>query len=332
MNACDPTTGVPTTLRGSAALLLWLIGTAATAGSVLGLLGDRPWFLDLFSHFRLQYAAGLVIAVIGMLCFRKWGTAGVFGGALVLNAVLIAPLWLGPERPDLRNTADIDRPGLRLVAFNVLTSNRQKSAVIGWLNEGDADVMVLQEVNAAWVRQLDDRLDGYRRLPTDSIREDNFGMAVYLREGAEVSDIRTVTDPAGVPRLEMLLDLDGRPVRLLGVHTLPPVGGNYSWLRGEQLAEVGRIVNASAEPVVVAGDLNATRWSAPMRRLLRDTDLRDSAEGFGLGGTWPSGAGWTGRITIDHVLVDPAIEVRDRWLGPALGSDHLAVVVDLSWR
>ncbi|MEM6855475.1 MAG: hypothetical protein AAF911_08015 [Planctomycetota bacterium] len=57
MSDTDPVTGVPTTLRGSLALVLWLLGFAATAGSVIGLLGDRPWLFDLFTHFRLQYAA-----------------------------------------------------------------------------------------------------------------------------------------------------------------------------------------------------------------------------------------------------------------------------------
>ncbi|MEM7624339.1 MAG: endonuclease/exonuclease/phosphatase family protein [Planctomycetota bacterium] len=324
MSETDPTTGVPTTLRGSVALLLFLAGGAATAGSVLGLLGDRPWFLDLFSHFRLQYTVGLLVAVVGVLVLRKWKSAGVFGAALALNLVLISPLWIAPTQPTG------DGPALRVLAYNVLTSNPQKSAVIDWVNAQGADVLILQEVNREWVDRLDEGLADYERLPTGSIREDNFGMAVYLRGGIEPDDTHFVHDAAEVPRIEVSFRLGGYPVRVVGVHTLPPVGAEYSRRRGAQLAEVADRVNQAAEPVVVAGDLNATPWSAPLRRLLRDTGLRDSARGFGHQGTWPTGLAWSGLIPIDHALVSPEWRVEDRRLGPIdLGSDHRAVVVDL---
>lgn len=316
--------GVPTTLRGSAALLFMMAGSAATTGSVLGLLGDRPWFLDLFTHFRLQYAAGLAVVVIGMLVLRRWWSAGVFGAGLVLNLALLTPLWIAPAQPIG------DGPSLRLVAFNVLTSNAQKSAVIDWINTQDADVLILQEVNREWIDALDAGLSGVEGLPTASIREDNFGMAVYLSDGLESDNTALMLDAAEVPRIEVVLDLDGHTVRVIGVHTLPPVGAGYSGARRDQLAEAAERVNGAAEPVVLAGDLNATRWSAPLRRLLGDTDLRDSARGFGHQGSWPTGLAWSGLIPIDHVLVSPEWRVEDRRLGPTdLGSDHRAVVVDL---
>lgn len=119
-------------------------------------------------------------------------------------------------------------------------------------------------------------------------------------------------------------------MNLIGVHTLPPVSAGYAAGRAAQLAEAARRVDASPEPVVVAGDLNATRWSAPLRRLLGETRLRDASRGFGLQGTWPTGLGWSGMIRVDHVLVSPDWRVEDHRCGPTdLGSDHRAVVVDL---
>ena len=66
MNKDASEAAVPTTLRGSVVALLWLAGVAAAAGTVLGFVGDRPWFMDLYSHFRLQYAAVLLAVSIGM--------------------------------------------------------------------------------------------------------------------------------------------------------------------------------------------------------------------------------------------------------------------------
>ena len=302
----------------------WLLGAAVSLASVLGLLGDRPWFLDLMSHFRLQYAA-LLLPICGLLAWRRrWRSATVFAAALGLNAALLGPLWWGGTQPTGSG------PSLRLVVFNVYAGNTRRDAVARWLAERDADVIVVEEVNAAWVAELDAGLPGYLRLDTPTVREDNFGMAVLVRRGLRVDGVTAELDAAQVPRIDLRLDLAGQWVRVLGVHSMPPVGGAGSAVRAAQIEAVGRRVRDTAEPIIVAGDLNATPWSAPFRRLLRDAGLRDSARGFGYRGTWPSGLWWTGMIPIDHVLISPRWRVDHRRVGPDLGSDHRAVVVDLT--
>lgn len=309
-------------------LLLNAIVFSAGAGTGLGFLGAWWWRLDLLAHFRLQYAAMLAVAVLGYAAIRWWKAAAASGVALLTNAVLLAPLWFTPPQPAGAG------PTLRVLAFNVLTSNTRYDEVIDWVELQGADVVVLQELNRAWWKAVEAGLDGYVGVETDAIREDNFGLAVYVREGLTVRDFEYVEDAAGVPRIEVVVEV-GDPlgdvsVRLIAVHTVPPVHAANFEARGAQLAEAGQRANQSAEPVVLLGDLNATRWSAPLRRLLRTIELRDSAEGFGGVGTWPSGLWWSGMIPIDHVLVGPEFRVEDRWVGPALGSDHRAVVVDMT--
>ena len=81
---------------------------------------------------------------------------------------------------------------------------------------------------------------------------------------------------------------------------------------------------------IVAGDLNATPWSQPFRRLLHDGGLTNSQLGYGLELTFPSGSSRLVQVSIDHVLHSEGFAVIDRRLGPALGSDHLPVVVDFA--
>ena len=331
-----PVARVSTILQGSAVSLLWLGGVAATAGSVLGIFGDVAWFLDLFAHFRPQYAVVLLVAAVSMGLLHRRVVAGVFAGVFILNLVSLAPLWIAPSpRPE-------DGPVVRLITFNVWTSNRQHESVIDWLLEQDADVLVLQELNREWFAALESGLTGYRSLDASAIREDNFGMSVYVRDdmdaSAQVVYLDGVGGPAygaeagfrfGVPSMDAELNIDGRSVRLLAVHTLPPVSATYDQLRRRQLKAAGQLVSSLVGPNLIAGDLNATRWSAPLRQLLRATDLRDSAEGFGVQGTWPTGLWWTGMIMIDHVLASPEFDVVSRRVGPAMGSDHRRGVVDL---
>ena len=80
--------------------------------------------------------------------------------------------------------------------------------------------------------------------------------------------------------------------------------------------------------MIVIGDLNLTPWSPRFRALLDDGGLGDSRVGFGHHATWPV---WFPLllIPIDHVLADPEIKVYRREVGPAVGSDHYPVLVEL---
>ena len=74
--------------------LLNAAGFLAVLGSLAGFFGRYAWWLDLGSHFRLQYA--ILFSVLGLLyCFGKrgWWALLCFGMA-VLNGFPIATfLW-----------------------------------------------------------------------------------------------------------------------------------------------------------------------------------------------------------------------------------------------
>jgi vancomycin resistance protein VanJ len=79
-------------------------------------------------------------------------------------------------------------------------------------------------------------------------------------------------------------------------------------------------------PLIVAGDFNIPVESAIYKRWWGDLDNALSQTGTGLG--------WTKRtrlfgVRIDHVLTDNGIVTKSAYLGPAMGSDHRPVVVDL---
>ena len=79
---------------------------------------------------------------------------------------------------------------------------------------------------------------------------------------------------------------------------------------------------------MVLGDFNCAPWSPHFRRLCGGAKLRDAARGSGFAPTWYPSRVPIG-IPIDHVLVGPAVAVEEHRVGPALGSDHRPVLVDL---
>ncbi|MEM9564395.1 MAG: endonuclease/exonuclease/phosphatase family protein [Actinomycetota bacterium] len=317
---------VPWLTPRRAGLALLVIGALGVTGaSLVSLLGGWIWPFDLLAHFRVQYAGLLVLAVVAALLLRGWLTALGLGLLLVAHLVPLRPLVFAGDEPVG------DGPTMRAVHINVLTSNTRVADTAAWLAEQDADVVVAQETDRRWVTGLDAGLDGLVRLPTETIRSDNFGLVVYVRDGIEVVSVQVV-DPDRTPAIVAELALpDGRTTVVYAVHTLPPVGAdNVEWAN-EQLERVAGTVNGHDGPALVVGDLNATRWGDSYQRLRSRVELVDSADGRGLQGTWPSPLWFTGMIGIDHVLVTPDVRVDDRFVGPDLGSDHRAVVVDVTF-
>jgi endonuclease/exonuclease/phosphatase family metal-dependent hydrolase len=88
----------------------------------------------------------------------------------------------------------------------------------------------------------------------------------------------------------------------------------------------------SQSPRVLLGDFNATLDHAPLRELI-SRGYRDAADttGKGLIGTWgPYDGSPIPPVTIDHVLVDERIGVREVSVHPIPGSDHHAIVAGLT--
>lgn len=308
-------------VSGLAILLVFGTGLFSLAGH----LGALDWRLDLAAHFRLAYALAFAAALALLAAVRRPRLAALAGVLLALELVQVAPFWLAARPAG-------GPPSLRLVHFNGLSSNPRKADAVRWLAGAGADLVLVEEVDAAWADALA-RAPGLA--PLDVLpRTDNFGLAWLVRQGAEDMVVRTWREELvpGIPALAAELAVDGRRIAVLGVHTLPPVGADYAARRDAALAATAvwaRAQRAAGRAPVVLGDLNATPFSAPLRRLLADAGLVDSQRGFGLQGSWPVGLPL--RISIDHCLHDPTLATVARALGPDLGSDHLPLRVDLAW-
>lgn len=91
-------------------------GAVLCAATGLGFLGRYAWFLDLFSHFRVQYGVSLLILAPLALLFKQRRTAGVFSLFALLNILVILPMYVGsvPEN-------DGDEHTVRAMLINVNT-------------------------------------------------------------------------------------------------------------------------------------------------------------------------------------------------------------------
>ncbi len=300
---------------------------AAAAGSLVclftltGFAGGWFWMFELTSHFRVQYTAILLVLAVGFLCVKRWRWGAIFLAFGLLNGWLLLPYLRVTEAE--RATAG---PTIKLLAWNVNSSNEDFEELSRLLAREEPDVVLLMEVSPRWERFLATGLTGY---PHQQIaaRDDNFGIALLSK--LPLANAQTLyLGEAGVPSVQSRLLVDGLNIEFLGTHPLPPVGSLRSRLRDEQLHSVAAWVNRQTNAVVVAGDLNATPWSPLFRNFTEITKLKNSAEGRALNGTWPAFFKPM-LIPIDHFLHSPEVVVARREILSAAGSDHLPQVVEL---
>lgn len=294
--------------------------------TILALGARWHWAIELLTHFCVYYALALAISGTICLLLGRRRTALFAGLALAWNVTLIVPLYFGGTGNASRPAGVATGKPLRGLTVNVLTHNDQKDEVLAYLREQDADFLFVMEVDDEWGAALEALKDEY---PRHFIRWRGgaFGIAFFSRLPTESIDIEHIGE-ADIPTLlARLYAPNGQSFTLVGTHPLPPVGQENARLRNGQLTAVAERVTKLAGPVMLMGDLNITGWSPYFDDLLEASNLRDTRHGFGVQGTWAP-FNFVPRLPIDHVLASEQFVVDIHRVGPDIGSDHRAVIVD----
>lgn len=295
---------------------LWLL-VALCAAIACALLARLGWPFELFAHFRVQYAAAAVLLAVLLGWQRRWGAATL---AVLLAGWQAWPLWSPAPAP-----VTCAGPQFGVATVNVHYANARRERALDWLAAQPADLVVVQETNLAWAVHL----AGLRPYPHRRIlaREDAYGIGVLSRWPIEAVEPLDLAGD-GRPSITGVVNVNGRPVRFLGLHTRWPVLPDLAAARDRALRGAADFVRRSDLPVVVLGDLNLSPQAPGFARLLADGGLRDVLAGRGWQPTWLPGF-WPLALRIDHVLVSPGLCASHAEVGPGIGSDHRPVVARL---
>ncbi len=307
-------------LSGAFALLFSLL----TLGS---LLGRFNWLLDVLSHYHLQYTVGLTLSLLLLVALSGLHRALLLPlAALLINLYLVVPFFLPPPTTVAAATANASVP-LRVMALNISTSNAGYEKVAALIRERQPDIVFMSEVREDLLAVLRTELsDDFPYLHAEPSRM-TLGIAFLSRQ--PFRSVETVTmNGRGRRYLRAELDWQGQPIILLGIHPLPPMRGEWAASRNSEIALMGEVANATAQPLILLGDLNASPWSTPMHRLLATTDLRYALQGYGAWITWHLAGDLLG-APLDYVLVSPAWTVADYVEGGDIGSDHVPIQADV---
>jgi endonuclease/exonuclease/phosphatase (EEP) superfamily protein YafD len=295
--------------------------------TLAGFMGRISWVLDLFSHFRFQYAFLLTLAAILLVAGGRNIQALVNGLFVLVNLALIVPLYLRKPTRTTSHQVHAGQGKYRVLMANVLQMNAAFGTVRHLIRTEQPDFIILIEVNKTWIDQLKPVLEAYpfSRMP---LREDNYGIALFSRLPPTFSEVRHF-GAARVPSIVSTFSLGQRLVTILATHPPPPKTKQMARLRNNQLAEIAEYIRTVQGETLLVGDLNMTSWSPYFSDLIRTSGLRDSRKGFGMQNSWPTDRRLL-MIPIDHILVSEGIVVLARRAGKFNGSDHFPILLDFS--
>jgi endonuclease/exonuclease/phosphatase (EEP) superfamily protein YafD len=285
--------------------------------TIAGSLGAWYWLLDLCSHFRCYYFGFGVLCLVGMWRRKQSKWKWCLSFVLMWNGLLIAPyLTMHATEPPS------DVTPISIVSLNVHTKNQNKKAVIDYLRKQKPDLIVVMEIDVDWAVALKELDDLYpHRLMNP--RPDNFGIGLMSMWPLSRPRVMDFADN-DLPSIVATIQHDSSPLQIIATHPLPPIGSSRAAERDQQLRKVALFAKSSTIPCLVAGDFNATPWSAAFREFATLSGLKDSALGRGVQASWNARA-WFMRIPIDHVFVPQEALVIHRAIGPDVGSDHFPV-------
>jgi endonuclease/exonuclease/phosphatase (EEP) superfamily protein YafD len=300
----------------------WVVVVPFAGWALVRLSGfepDWPWVPVV--AFTPYAVVGAVLALVLAAVLRRRAAGAV---ALVTSLALgfaVAPRAFADGNPDARGGT------LRVLAANLLVGQADTAGLMTLVASVRPDVLTLQEFTPAAMERLEEA--GLPRLLPYAVTRPLAGAggsAVYARHPLTAGEPINI---GGFGQARAVLTYPGGArIEVVSVHpcALKRGGRQPCWLAGLE-----RLPRGSGRLRVLAGDFNATLDHLPVRELLA-AGYRDAADamGRGLSATWPQG-GWgpLPGVTIDHVLADPRMAVRDFRVLSLAGTDHNPVYAEL---
>jgi endonuclease/exonuclease/phosphatase (EEP) superfamily protein YafD len=318
------------------AVFWWLLVLPGLAWVVLRLAGvERGPLVQLLAF--TPYAAALSLVPLAVaLARRRWWVAGVAAVVVLAFAWIVLPRALGSGTPASAGPTAGGSATVRVLTANLMIGNGDTGTLLDLVRDRRVDLLALQEYTPRAEAALD-RAGIAALLPYRETHpgRGGGGSAVYSRYPLSGGGVRT--HRCGFLQAYATAAVPGaRPVAIESAHPTAPYDLKHldCWRvdLGNQPAAQDPPARPDGPLRVLAGDFNATLDHRALRRVI-GRGYRDAADtvGKGLVGTWGpyDGKPLVPPVTIDHVLVDRRMGVREVSVHRIPGSDHRAVLAEL---
>ena len=301
--------------------------------------------LQIVIRRTVKVGSGLALAydALPLLLLIPWPVAvlAAWSGHLLLmsvalvlcvyHVILLVPRLMTEPTPSWVPGA----PMVSLVVANVFVDNQTPVVAARQIVGTGGDVVVIVESTAGFMAIFDAEggSDAFPNRVVDPDNTSDYAVAIVThRELGPRSQFLTV-GPLRVVVAE--IEIEGSSLLIVALNPMATLdsGGHETWT--EQLKALEGFLPTLVGPVVVAGDLNSTRFRPEFEQImsLGFTDAID-ALGKGLSASFKLAArsGLGGVVRLDHALTNSEVHGVSMKNLKACGSDHLPFRVELAVR
>ena len=300
----------------------------AVAAAAHTLLAPRPaaW-ADMLTPFSGHIVIGGIGAALAVMSARY--ALPILGVSVVFAVFLHPALHFARHAPVLAVAPAIIAPhGLRVYAHNTWDHHPDLQQLETALRAIEADVLVLTEVDPS-KQELMTRLAARYPHRVSCAHRGDCATAILSRFPilAGGADRPHANIPpvawARIDATELGLGL----ITVVGTHVHRPTRNPVRHRR--QMLALTELILQTKGPTILAGDFNASPWSAAFRDLVTTTRLEPASA---LLPTWPMVPVALPQFAIDHILVSADLVVTRSGAAPATGSDHAALFAEIGLK
>ncbi|WP_299961009.1 endonuclease/exonuclease/phosphatase family protein [uncultured Roseobacter sp.] len=307
--------------------IFWLLALVVLLTTLLPLTNSVTWWVRMWDFPRVHILLAALVVLIGISPFVvsfKLPIVVLMCAAIFYQAVKIFPYTpLASTEVDLVATPASIRP-VSMLSVNVLMENTRHSDLAKIIEREAPDVLLLMETDQVWSDALGDILDRYPTVKSH-IADDHYGLIFATRLDPVSVDL-IWPDADDTPALKAILRVpDGTEFNFIGLHPRPPVPGNDTAVRDNQIKKAALMTSSSDRPTVCMGDFNDVAWSWTTERFKRYGDFVEPRVGRGMYASFHAAYPLM-RLPIDQIFITKDINLVSFDRLENFGSDHFPMV------
>lgn len=307
--------------------MLALLLLAATLASLIESNRGLVRVLDFVRQSSIYLSAILAVLALIFAGRLRWLVVAILALSAALNLYRLWP-YTPLAQSEIPLPDEVDGMScMTVLSFNVLQPNDRYADVAAMIDREDPDVLLLMETNQAWVDALALQLARYPyRL--EKPLDNKYGMAFATRMPVERATMVANTS-SNTPTLYATIRTDdGARLELIGLHPRPPLPGESTEARDENISRAGSQTPDRLDNVLAIGDFNDVPWSRTTQKFVADGGFLDPRVGRGSFATFPAdyaSIGWP----LDQLFVKNGVKVESFKLLEPAGSDHLPLLANI---
>ncbi len=296
------------------------------AGLGLLFLSVSHWFplginiLELLAAFAHFTAIGSIVIVV-FSAWKKYSALVILSlASLVLSCSLVIPQILPSSFSGQENQFTVGQ-------FNMYHHNDAVNESIDAVLLSQADVLSIQELNAHWSAELKEELKSSHPFVIEEAWDNCcYGIGLYSKFPIVSYQIAHYD---GIPAIVAILNVNGKKINLISLHTQTPAFPNKTHVRNAQMNLIVDILEQNEKPSIVIGDFNIVPWDGFYKQFLKQAELKRVRSG--LQATFPMDLGIP-LIPIDHIMYSQEMEPTSCQTVLIPGSDHKGLVAGFRFK